>query len=92
LAGDDKSGKEGRTTKKPYNLWPSQAALGRAAILARRKTMETTNEEPKWCGKCKQHKPHREFYDMASWCKECMRAYQRRRHQETAINQGRKAT
>ena len=29
------------------------------------------------CGKCKEHKPDHEFYDLASWCKQCMRAYAR---------------
>jgi hypothetical protein len=42
--------------------------------------------EAKRCGKCEQHKPEQEFYDLASWCKECMKEYARRRRWELRRN------
>jgi hypothetical protein len=39
-------------------------------------------EEAKRCGKCEQHEPEQEFYDLASWCKECMKEYARRRRRQ----------
>jgi uncharacterized membrane protein YvbJ len=42
----------------------------------------------KYCGKCKQHKPEDEFYDLQSWCKECIKEYQRRHRQAKAALAG----